>query len=456
MNPLIFRAYDIRGTYGKSITQLTTYIIALNFAKLTLKSNNSIIYVGQDCRISSPYLFAALCQGLSESGYQVISIGIVATPMLYFIDYIKKPTASIMITGSHNPKDDNGFKILHNGRAFFGDDLLKLQEMCLSDNVGYLSQAFDISTQDVCDSYIDALLKAIKINANLKVVWDLGNGAAGSVVSKLVQKLPNSNILINEVMDGNFPNHHPDPTVIENLEQLKNKVLKTGSDFGVAFDGDGDRIGVISNTGNFIYADTLMCLFVQDILSKNIGANFVFDIKSSNLVTNVTNELGGHAHLSKTGHVFMKEKMHNVNAVFGGELSGHLFFNDRYYGYDDGIYAALRLMEVLSDDLGALQARIDKLPKTFTLPETRIKTQDKFKIIQSIKLDLVDEGIKFDDLDGVKVCNNKGWWLLRASNTEEHLVLRAEGFSPHELEALLRQVDQFLQKYGLSSMLHNW
>jgi len=447
MNPLIFRAYDIRGTYDQSISQQVAYIIALNFAKATLNSSNDVIYVGQDCRISSQQLFDALYQGLHESGYKVVWLGTLATPMLYFIDYIKKPRASIMITGSHNPKDDNGFKILHQSLPFFGDELIKLKEMCLSDCSKYLPKASGALPLDIYDEYIAQLLEGINIDADLKVVWDPGNGASSKLIKLLTQKLPNLNILINEEMDGNFPNRHPDPTIAANLEQLKNKVLLAGSDLGVAFDGDGDRIGVISNTGNFIYADTLMCIFVEDILSKNPGANFVFDIKSSSLVADITGKLGGCAHLSKTGHVFIKEKMRSVNGIFGGELSGHLFFNDRYHGYDDGVYAALRLMEVLSLAKGSLQEMVDKLPETFTIPERRIKASNKFQIIQNIKKDLLEQGIEFDDLDGIKVISQDGWWLLRASNTEEYLVLRAESFSRDLLDDLLNQGLLLLQKH---------
>jgi phosphomannomutase len=447
MNPLIFRAYDIRGTYDSSISQKTAYIIALNFAKVILNSNNAIIYLGQDCRISSPKLFNALYQGFDESGCKIIWLGVIATPMLYFIDRIKKPHASIMITGSHNPKDDNGFKILYKGTPFFGGDLIKLKEACLSCKEQYLPKASNMAIYDIYDDYIAKVLQDIKIDAKLKVIWDPGNGSTGLLVSKLIQNLPNCNILINETMDGNFPNHHPDPTLASNLEQLRRKVLETKSDLGVAFDGDGDRIGVISNTGNFIYADTLMCIFVKDILSKNPGANFVFDIKSSNLAANIAKELGGYAHLSPTGHVFVKEKIRSVNGLFGGELSGHLFFNDRYYGYDDGVYAALRLMEILSFTNDNLQNMLDKLPKTFTIPERRIKAQDKFQIIENIKLDLSKQDIKFDDLDGVKVSSKDGWWLLRASNTEEYLVLCAESTSIKQLDEILSSALGFLQKY---------
>jgi phosphomannomutase len=443
MDLAIFRAYDIRGTYDVSINQLTAYMIGVSFANLTLTEKNSIIYVGRDCRLSSPDLFNALCQGLIDGGYRVISIGVVSSPMLYFADVTKKPVASIMITGSHNKKEDNGFKILHNCKSFYGEQITQLRDAVKNCSLTYHQQDLKLEIDDVYEQYIKSILQDIKINPNFKVVWDTGNGAAGKVVESLIKKLPNHNLLINGEMNGNFPNHHPDPTVPLNLKQLKSKVLETGSDLGVAFDGDGDRIGVISATGEFIYADILMCVFAQDLLEKDPGASIVCDIKSTMILESLVKKMGGKIHISKTGCVFVKELIKDTNAVFGGELSGHLFFKDRYYGYDDGVYAALRLIELLSNASHSLQEIVDRLPKTFSSPEIRIECSNKFEVIESIKQKLEDKNYNINTIDGVRVdYNREGWWLIRASNTEEFLVLRFEAISKEALDKIKAEAGQ--------------
>jgi phosphomannomutase len=449
MNLSIFRAYDIRGTYNLSITQEAAYIIGKSFAKLTSSKNKPIIYVGQDCRLSSPALFQALCQGLYEAGCEIISIGIVPSPMLYFADFINKTMASIMVTGSHNHKNDNGFKILYNGKSLSEMQMHELKNLVAVCNDSYEPKPLDIKTEKVCEQYLKHVLEAVSISPSLKVVWDPGNGATGEIVSKLIPKLPNKNIIINGDMDGNFPNHHPDPTVPENLQQLKRAVLENKSDLGVGFDGDGDRIGVISNSGEFIYADTLMCIFCKDILQQHKNVAMVCDIKSSKVLINLVQKLGGEMHVSKTGHAFIKEKMRQTNAIFGGELSGHLFFKDKYYGYDDAVYAALRLIEILSKNNKNLQQMVDELPRAFNTPEIRIRCSQKFHIIESVKKTLANQNRTFSDLDGVRVDEKDSWWLLRASNTEEYLVLRLEALSQRELDKILDEVRQMLKQYNI-------
>jgi phosphomannomutase len=367
--------------------------------------------------------------------------------MLYFADIVNTAHASIMITGSHNPKNDNGFKMLHQNNVIFGDKITELQALVRDQIVNKIYEPIKLplETQDLSLQYIQTLTRDIQINPELKVVWDPGNGATGMVISKLLEKLPNQNILINGDMDGNFPNHHPDPTIPANLEQLKKKVLETNSDLGVAFDGDGDRIGVISNTGEFIYADTLMCIYAEEILAQNPRASLVCDIKTSSVFTDLVTDLGGTAYVAKTGNVFVKEKLLETNAVFGGELSGHIFFKDRYHGYDDGIYAALRLIEILSKNSRTLQDIVGLLPKVFNTPEIRIPTANKCEIITSVRQILQDKKQHFSDLDGIRVDKkDEGWWLLRASNTEDYIVLRIEALSQSNLHAIQKKVKEIL------------
>lgn len=461
INPAIFRAYDIRGNSNSDITAENAYKVGFAFAQLNITtssddSNNKIV-VARDGRLSSPVLYEALVRGLQDAGASVISIGIGPTPMLYFADKKLTPAASIMITGSHNAKDDNGFKMVAAGKPFYGEKIKKLlQTIEQTDWASTRSAKVDRDdvTEDVSikSEYIRRLLlDCPNIDPSLKVAWDSGNGAAGEIVEQLVSHLPNLNISINSTIDGNFPNHHPDPTVPSNLTQLIEVVRSHSCDFGIAFDGDADRIGVVLQSGEIIWGDQLLCLFAKDILKIHAGGVIIADVKASQIVFDQVREYGGEAVMWKTGHSLIKTKMAETGALLAGEMSGHMFFADKYYGYDDAIYTALRLLYLVSREELTLSDMVKALPKTYNTPEIRIKSTDesKFVIIEAIKQKLKDNGQSFNDVDGLRVTNSKGWWLLRASNTEGVIIARCEGFSENGLQDLKFELGQLLEEYSL-------
>lgn len=449
INPAIFRSYDIRGSSLNDITPDNAYKIAVSFAKLNITEKNNLICIGRDGRISSPALYKAFVDGLIYAGAEVISIGIVATPMLYFAEKKFKPAASVMITGSHNPKDDNGFKMIAGGKSFFGDQIQELLETIQNSSNLYLNQnsPIEVKTYDIYNEYVSRILEMSFIKSDLKIAWDLGNGAAGTIMQLLKDRLPNINIIINGEVDGNFPNHHPDPTVLENLAQLIATVKSENCDFGIAFDGDADRIAIVSSTGRVIFGDQLLCIFAKDILLDNPSATIIADVKTSQVVFDQIASYGGNPLMWKTGHSLIKTKMFETGALLAGEMSGHIFFADKYYGYDDAIYASIRFIDIVSRSKCSLDEMLAELPIVYNTPEIRIKTSDesKFKIIQGIKKHLQDSKIDFNDIDGLRVNTINGWWLLRASNTEPAIIARCESKTETGLELLKTEIDKLLK-----------
>ncbi|HJD61498.1 MAG TPA: phosphomannomutase/phosphoglucomutase [Rickettsia endosymbiont of Columbicola hoogstraali] len=455
INKNIFRAYDIRGNSLTDLTVEVAYKVGFCFAKMTIKDGNNKICVGMDGRLSSPTLYKALEMGLIDAGAEVINIGVVPSPVLYFADKKFTPAGSIMVTGSHNPRDDNGFKIIQHGKSFFGSQIQDLLTEILNTDWSNNPPEINIvnkSKINISDRYIKNILEKIIVNSNLKVAWDPGNGATGNIVEELKNRLNNENIIINSKIDGNFPSHHPDPTKVDNLQELIKLVKEQNCDLGIAFDGDGDRIGIVSSSGKMLFGDQILCIFAEDILKENPNATIILDVKASQLIADRIKSYGGQAIIWRTGHPFIKSKMAESKALLAGEMSGHIFFADKYFGFDDAIYAALRFLDLLTRSSKTLDEIIDELPKSYSTPEVKIfvSSELKLQIIEEIKEKLLKDKIEFNDIDGVRVNTEDGWWLLRSSNTESAIIARAESKSAEKLEELKTMINQLLSKYGLN------
>ncbi|AFB31724.1 MULTISPECIES: phosphomannomutase/phosphoglucomutase [spotted fever group] len=456
INKEIFRAYDIRGNSLKDLTEEVAYKIGFGFAEMTITKDNDKICVGLDGRLSSPTLCKALELGLTNVGAEIINIGVVPTPVLYFADKHFTPAGSIMVTGSHNPRDDNGFKILQNGKPFFGDQIQELLTKIL-DNYSNTTPASPYvipakaGIHNIQSKYLKRILDGININPKLKVAWDCGNGATGDIVEELKKHLSNKNIIIHSKIDGNFPSHHPDPTNPANLQELIKVVKEQNCDLGIAFDGDGDRIGIISSSGKILFGEQILCIFAEDILKENPNATIIVDVKVSQFIVTKIKSYGGHPIIWRTGHPFIKSKMLETKALLAGEMSGHIFFADKYFGFDDAIYAALRFLDLLSRSSKTLDAIIEDVPKSYSTPEIKIfvPSELKLQIIKEIKEKSLEEKIEFNDIDGVRVNTVHGWWLLRSSNTESIIVARAESDSKNGLEEIITIINKYLEKYGL-------
>lgn len=451
-HPSIIRAYDIRGIYGKTLFDKDAFFIGKSFASFLKKNGKKKISVACDSRLSSPALKSQLIKSLLESGIDVIDVGVGPTPMLYFSVYHLEMDAGIMVTGSHNPKDHNGFKILLKDRPFYGEDIKGLEKIAAAGD--FVKGEGSLKKLDIESEYIEKLLSdcvlaeskshlldevdEFKPQKKLKIAWDAGNGAAGEVMKKLSERIAGKHILLYEEIDGNFPNHHPDPTVAENLQDLIKVVVDENCDLGIAFDGDGDRIGVVDNEGEIIWGDQLMVFYAREILQDRPGATIIADVKASNVLFDEIRKAGGNAVMWKTGHSFIKAKMKETKAALAGEMSGHIFFADKYYGFDDALYAAIRIIDIVSNSPYSLAQLRKTLPKTFSTAEIRIDVSEekKFQIIDDLKINLKKSGLDFDDIDGIRVTTNKGWWLLRASNTQPVLVARCEANSKNNLEEL--------------------
>ena len=448
----ILRAYDIRGIVGESLHNIDAEIIGRVFASLVCFDKKNNIVVCRDGRLSSPKLYHSLVKGLKYSGANIIDIGVGPTPMLYFSSHHFNAAGAIMITGSHNPPEYNGFKFMRGKDSFFGQDIINLGKSAAKGKWDASRGTFKIRT--VMSEYINALLNSTMIediDSNLKVVWDAGNGATGEVLEKLIKKLPNCNISLNSEIDGNFPSHHPDPSEPKNLEQLINCVKKNNVDAGIAFDGDGDRVGLVTGKGRIIWGDQILALLSKKVLKNCPGAKIIADIKASGILTKEIKKHGGELFTWKTGHSLIKAKMKEINSPLAGEMSGHIFFSDRYYGYDDGIYAALRIIENVENN-HYLDDFLDSLPKVFNTPEIRIECseEDKFEIVNKLISILESNNIKVSKIDGLRVKYDNGWWLLRASNTQNALVLRLEAETLEYLEFVKSEVRKYISPFGLS------
>ncbi len=447
-HPSILREYDIRGIVGETLHAKDAYAIGRAFAsfKPEWKTRAPRIAVGRDGRLSSPEMEAALVKGLTESGAEVIRIGVGPTPMLYFTVCSRELDGGIMVTGSHNPPTHNGFKFMLGRKPFYGQDIARIGTIASANEV--YSGNGTSSELDIADEYVDTLVKACSGNKPVNVAWDAGNGAAGEIMSKLVRKLPGKHTTLFAEVDGTFPNHHPDPSLPENLQDLVAEVKKQNCDLGIAFDGDGDRIGAIDETGEIVWGDQLLALYSAAVINAHPGATIIADVKSSQTVFDEIARLGGKPLMWKTGHSLIKSKMAETGAKLAGEVSGHMFFADRYYGFDDALYAAVRLISLLAESGRSLSALRAHLPRTYATPELRIPCDElrKFEVAKEVKSRLAAQGQQVNDVDGVRVNLKEGWWLLRASNTQAVLVARCESTSEAGLESLMHHLKSELAK----------
>ncbi len=460
-DPVILRAYDIRGVTEENLFPEDAYHIGRAFAVLVARETGKPVQslqlaAGRDGRLSSPELEAELVRGIKDAGAQAVRIGMGPTPMLYFAVKSRKLDAGIMVTGSHNPPTHNGFKMMTYSRPLHGQDI---QELGVIAATPQSAPAQGSERQEsVFEDYITALVGGFEATQNprkLKVVWDPGNGAAGDVVSALAKRIPGEHILINEKVDGTFPAHHPDPTEEKNMLQLIETVRKHGADVGVAFDGDGDRVGAVDAKGRILWGDQLMMLYAADILEKHPGATIIGDVKTSQSLFDKVKELGGTPLIWKTGHSLIKAKIAETGALLAGEMSGHIFFADRYFGFDDGIYAAARLLNILVKSPHTLVEMMDAMPKLHNTPELRIDVPEarKFAIIGEVAERLKNAGIAYSDIDGVRVMTGKGWWLLRASNTQAALIARCESADKAALAEMVENLRAQLSSSGVTLVL---
>ncbi|MBO9670265.1 MAG: phosphomannomutase/phosphoglucomutase [Sphingobium sp.] len=447
-HPTSLREYDIRGIIGETLGEADAYAIGRGFGTIVKRAGGSSVVVGYDGRLSSPGLEAALVAGLNESGIHALRVGEGPTPMLYYAESVLDVDGGIQITGSHNPANYNGFKMVYQHGPFFGADIQKLGTMAASGD--WENGAAGSEQVDIMDRYVARLVDDFHAPP-YRVGWDAGNGAAGPVVEKLVKLLPGEHYTLYTDVDGNFPNHHPDPTEEKNLEDLRALVAEKGLDFGVAFDGDGDRIGAIDGEGRIIWGDQLLAIFAEGVLKDQPGATIIADVKASQALFDRIEELGGNPLMWKTGHSLIKSKMKETGSPLAGEMSGHIFFRHQYYGFDDALYAAVRLIRAAAESGKSVTQLRGEMPAMVNTPELRFQVDEsrKFAVIQEVLARLAAAGAKVDNTDGARVNTADGWWLLRASNTQDVLVARAEAKSESGLERLMAQIDEQLALSGL-------
>ncbi len=450
-DPTILREYDIRGIVGDTLTEDDARAIGRGFATLVRRDGGGKVAVGYDGRTHSPTMEKALVEGLTECGVDVVTVGMGPTPMLYYAEKtLQDVDGGIQITGSHNPPDYNGFKMVMKGAPFFGEDIQTLGQMAASGDWDIADDAGSVETLDIQSAYVDRLLAGADLPA-LRIAWDAGNGAAGPIVEQLVARLPGEHFTLFTDVDGHFPNHHPDPTDEANLADLKKLVADRNLDFGVAFDGDGDRIGAIDGEGRVIWGDQLLQIYAADVLETNPGAVVIADVKASQALFDRVAELGGKPNMWKTGHSLIKSKMKETGSPLAGEMSGHVFFADDYYGFDDALYAAIRLIRAVGNLGQSVTEMRGSMKDMVNTPEMRFQVDEsrKFAAIDEICARLQEEGVKFNNTDGARVTTDDGWWLLRASNTQDVLVARAEAKDEAGLERLMAQIDDQLGKSGI-------
>ena len=425
-HPTILREYDIRGIVGETLFAADAHALGRAFAATALAAGGRRLAVGYDGRLTSPELEAALVDGLAEGGAEVTRIGLGPTPMLYYAAATLGIDGGVMVTGSHNPPDHNGFKLVLGGKPFYGPAIQKLAETAAA--LGPAGSRGRVAKRAVFADYVARIARDYDGERPLKVAWDPGNGATGDVVSRLVERLPGRHVVINAAIDGRFPAHHPDPTVAENLVQLQEVVRREGCDLGVAFDGDGDRIGAVDAKGRIVWGDQLMIVLARDVLRGHPGAPILADVKASQVLFDEIARLGGKPVMLPTGHSPIKARLAELKAPLAGEMSGHIFFADRYYGYDDAVYVAVRLIGILARSEAGLAEIADALPAVVNTPELRLPCEEarKFAIVEEIRGRLRQRGAEVTTIDGVRVKTPDGWWLVRASNTQAIVVARAE------------------------------
>lgn len=448
-HPSALREYDIRGIVGSTLSDKDAWAIGRSFGTMVRRAGGRKVALGYDGRLSSPMLERALIDGLTQTGIDVVRIGLGPTPMLYFAEAVLDGVdGGIQITGSHNPAEYNGFKMVLGHAPFFGADIQR---------IGLLAEAGDwevgtgtVEDFAIFDRYVDRLVEGFQGRA-FRIGWDAGNGAGGAVIEALVRRLPGEHHLLFTTIDGRFPNHHPDPTVEANLADLRHLVSEKNLDFGVAFDGDADRIGAIDGEGRVVWGDQLLAILAEPVLRDVPGGTIIADVKASQALYDRIADLGGTPLMWKTGHSLIKAKMKEVASPLAGEMSGHIFFKHRWYGFDDAIYSAVRLIEAVSELGGSLTALKSAMPAMINTPELRFQVDEtrKFAVIDEVLARLEAEGADVNRTDGARVTTADGWWLLRASNTQDVLVARAEAKDAAGLDRLLAQIDAQLAASGL-------
>lgn len=448
-DPSLLRDYDMRGIVGETLGVADGYAVGRSFGTLIVRAGGRRAVVGYDGRLSSAMLEEAVVRGLIDSGVDVDRIGLGPTPMLYHAQAVLDVDGGIQVTGSHNPADHNGFKLMFQGEAFFGEAIQRLGAMAAAGD--WVSGRGSAAPVAMLDRYVARLVEGFD-GAPHRIGWDAGNGAAGPAVEKLVKLLPGEHHLLFTDIDGNFPNHHPDPTIEANLADLKALVMDKKLDFGVAFDGDGDRIGVVDALGRSIGGDQLLALLAEPLLRDRPGATIIADVKASQALFDRVSELGGTPLMWKSGHSHIKSKMKETGCLLAGETSGHLFFGAPYHGVDDGLYAAVQLIRAATALGRSVTALHDSLPVMANTPELRfpIAGACKFAVVDAVRARLEAAGADVDVTDGVRVRTAEGWWLLRASHTQDMLTARVEGRDQETLNRLIRTLDSHLIACGVS------
>jgi phosphomannomutase len=451
-DPTSLREYDIRGVVGKTLGTEDAYAIGRGFATHIRRAGGTRVAVGWDGRVSSESLRDELVRGLTESGVSVVRTGLGPTPMLYYAEATLEVDGGIQITGSHNPAEYNGFKMVIQHKPFFGQDIQSIGKMA---EEGDWDEAAEGETGDVTDAFVEDLyvdrLMAGYAGGAFRVGWDNGNGSGGRILEKLVQKLPGEHHLLYTEIDGSFPNHHPDPTEEKNLADLKKLVAEKGLDFGIAFDGDADRIGAIDGMGRVIWGDQILSILAEPVLKAVPGSTIIADVKASQALYDRIAELGGTPLMWKTGHSLIKVKMKETDSPLAGEMSGHIFFRHEWYGFDDALYAAIRLLGAVRMSGKTLTQLRGEMPELVNTPEMRFQVDEsrKFAAVEEVLDRLEASGAEVNRTDGARVNTADGWWLLRASNTQDVLVARAEAKDQAGLDRLMAQIDEQLALSGI-------
>ena len=448
----IFKAYDIRGIVEKELTPEVVKLIGMAIGSESIAQGERGIVVGRDGRLTGPMLSESQISGLFESGCHVVDIGMVPTPLVYFATYTKGASSGVMVTGSHNPPEYNGLKIMIAGETLAADKIQNLYSRIV--NQQFSSGSGSSTSINIDQDYMDTIKSDIDLDRELNIVVDCGNGVAGNIAPKLFESLGAKVTKLFCLVDGRFPNHHPDPSNPENLEDLIKEVIDTGADLGLAFDGDGDRLGLVDNNGNVIWADRQMILYSRDVLSRKPGAKIIFDVKCSSLLPKDISEHGGEPIMSRTGHSFIKNKLKETDAELGGEMSGHIFFKDRWYGFDDAIYTGARLLEIISKTDKTCAEIFAELPDSVSTPEINIhfdKQGQQYDAMETLSNSVDFPGAEINTIDGVRVDYENCWGLVRASNTTPCLVLRFEGNDKEALNSIKSQFKDWLETNNIST-----
>lgn len=462
-NPVVLREYDIRGLVDKNLGEQDAYALGAAFGTYVIEHSQQTgtmhVCVGWDGRESSPRFAEKLIQGLCDVGLQVDKVGLGPTPMTYFALKDRGASAAVMITGSHNPSDYNGFKMALQNGPVYGEIIQEIARIAKDGAYHVPKSKGEVRELEIMPAYVDRLLRDLNAKSDdVKVAWDNGNGAAGQALRMLVDRLPGEHHVLYEEIDGDFPNHHPDPTVDKNLVDLQKLVLEKGCDVGIAFDGDGDRIGVVDEKGQVIRCDMLLAIYAREVIESRPSATIIGDIKCSQAMFDEIKRLGGRPVIWKTGHSLIKAKMAELKAPLAGELSGHIFFADKYYGFDDALYCAVRLLnEVMEADVPLSQV-LSEVPQCVNTPEHRIEVDEEIKfssvdVLKEKAMSSLSEGAQVLDIDGVRVQTENGWWLVRASNTQNALVFRAEAPTQGQLDAIVNEASDLMRQSGIKVSL---